>query len=53
MNTWLHWFDMGGYARYVWPAYAAVFFVFMAHFFHVKRQKKRVFQVLKRWSKSL
>jgi len=53
MNTLINWLDMGGYASYVWPAYGVVFFVFVAHFFHVKVQKKRVLRALKHWSKGL
>ncbi len=53
MDTLLHWFQMGGYASYVWSAYGIVFFVFASHFFYVKQQKKRVLSQLKRWVKSL
>ncbi|MCH9756720.1 MAG: heme exporter protein CcmD [Gammaproteobacteria bacterium] len=53
MSAFLSWLDMGGYASYVWPAYAAVLVVFVSHFFHAKVQKKRILHALKRWSKSL
>ena len=41
-------FEMGGYAAYIWPAYGLVCFTFVIHFVVVKQQKKRVMQWLKR-----
>ncbi len=53
MSTLTNWFNMGGYAGYVWPAYGAVLFVFVGHVLYAKQQKKRVLRDLKRWSKHL
>ena len=53
MSLACNWFYMGGYAGYIWPAYAAVFFVFITHFLHTKWQKKRVFRMLARWYKKV
>jgi heme exporter protein CcmD len=48
MNDVLNWFQMGGYAGYVWPAYLSVLAVFVTHFWVVKMQTKRVMRMLKR-----
>ena len=48
MHAWFMWFQMGGYAHYVWPAYGAVFFVFCFLLLHAHHQKKRVWRVLRR-----
>jgi heme exporter protein D len=52
MNTVQAWFNMGGYAGYIWPAYGMVFGVFLLHIVHAKLQKKRVLKQLKRWCES-
>jgi len=43
------WFDMGGYAAYIWPAYGAVFSVLIAHVFQAKVEQKRTLRTLRRW----
>ncbi len=53
MSLGLNWFHMGGYAGYIWPAYGAVFVVFITHLLHAKLQKKRVFRMLARWHKKV
>ena len=53
MSLGLNWFHMGGYAGYIWPAYGAVFVVFITHLLHAKLQKKRVFRMLAHWHKKV
>ena len=40
---------MGGYALYVWPAYAVVVGVLGVMAFHTLKQKKQTRQILRRW----
>ena len=49
MHALMTWFDMGGYAAYVWPAYGTVFIVLLANLFQTKLEKKRVLRMLQRW----
>ncbi|MDX2346656.1 MAG: heme exporter protein CcmD [Legionella sp.] len=48
MNSLFSFLSMGGYASYVWPAYTAVFAVFITHLIYAKNQRKRVMRMLKR-----
>lgn len=41
-------FHMGGYADYVWPAYALVFVVLVSLLLHAKRGLKKQFQRIQR-----
>ena len=52
MNEVLHWFSMGGYSTYVWPAYGLVFLTLAIIIVSVKKQKKRTQQQLQRWFKN-
>lgn len=52
MDGLIHWIAMGGYARYVWLAYATFFAIFIAQVVHAKKQKKRLVNKLKHWIKS-
>lgn len=51
MSAWITWFDMGGYAAYIWSAYGLVFMVLLAHLIQTKIEKKRTWRRLKRWMK--
>ena len=42
----LNWFYMGGYAPYIWPAYASVLFIFVSHLVYAKKQRKQVLNKL-------
>ena len=48
MNAVQVWFNMGGYAGYIWPAYAIVVGVFLTHIGHAQSQKKRIIKQLRR-----
>ncbi len=45
----LAWFNMGGYAAYIWPAYGAVVAVLLTHVFQTRAAKKRTLRKLRRW----
>lgn len=51
MNQFLAWLNMGGYANYVWPAYALVFAVLGMNLLGIKRQKIRTRKKIQRWYK--
>lgn len=47
-----HWFAMGGYSFYVWPAYGLVAMVLLINMLSAKLQSKRVRTKLQHWFKS-
>ncbi len=49
MTAFFKWFTMGGYALYIWPAYALVVGVLLGNFWSIKTHKKRTRQFLTRW----
>ncbi|MDF1683160.1 MAG: heme exporter protein CcmD [Legionellaceae bacterium] len=49
MHALLTWFDMGGYAAYIWPAYGAVMVVLMTHVFQTRAARKRTLRKLRSW----
>jgi heme exporter protein D len=49
MNQLLHWFNMGGYAGYVWSAYGMVCLVFLAQVLDIKFQRARIHKLLQGW----
>lgn len=40
-------FDMGGYAFYVWTSYGIVAFVMIANVFAAKMKRKRIFKEMR------
>lgn len=52
MNEFLTWLDMGGYAAYIWSAYAVVLAVLGFNILLMKGQKKGIRRKLKAWFKS-
>jgi heme exporter protein D len=52
MNHLVHWFTMGGYAAYVWPAYGCVGAVFITNFVMMKTKKAQVQRKLQHWFES-
>jgi len=52
MSELLHWFSMGGYSIYVWPAYALVTFTLVITIVSVRIQKKSTQRKLQQWFKS-
>ncbi len=42
-----HFFAMGGYAGYLWPAYAVFFIVLLADFFAPARRRRRLLRDLR------
>lgn len=51
MNEWLTWISMGGYARYVWPAYGIVIGVLGLYIWQLQRQATRGRRQLIQWLK--
>ncbi|MBA2652184.1 MAG: heme exporter protein CcmD [Tatlockia sp.] len=51
MTQLLHWFAMGGYSFYVWPAYGLVCMVMLINIFGFKLQNARVRKKLQQWFK--
>lgn len=49
MQALMTWFDMGGYAAYIWSAYGLVFIILIAHVVQTKVEQKRTWRMLKRW----
>lgn len=49
MNHILHWLAMGGYARYVWPAYGVMVAVFVLNGVAIHVQRKKTFRQLHQW----
>ncbi len=47
MNTLQHFFAMGGYAGYVWPAYAVFFIVLIADTVAPQRRRHRLLRELR------
>ena len=48
LEAWLNFFDMGGYAFYVWPAYVITFFVIAANIVGAKVFHNNLINRLKR-----
>ena len=46
MNALLHFLAMGGYAAYVWPAYAVFFVVLAADSLAPRRRRRRILREL-------
>jgi heme exporter protein D len=51
MKQFLHWFAMGGYSLYVWPAYGLAALVLLINILSVKFQSARVRKKLQNWFK--
>ncbi|RUQ81615.1 heme exporter protein CcmD [Legionella septentrionalis] len=51
MNQFLHWFGMGGYGLYVWPAYGLLGGILLMNWVNIKWQRKRTRKVLQQWYK--
>lgn len=51
MNSWVQWFNMGGYSGYVWSAYGCLAGVLMVNLIRVFRQHKATRKRLQRWFK--
>lgn len=51
MNHFLHWFTMGGYSIYIWPAYGFVAVVLVMNLLGMKVQKEQTCKKLKQWFK--
>ena len=49
MHALMTWFDMGGYATYIWSAYGTVFIVLLANVLQTKAEQKRTWRSLQRW----
>jgi heme exporter protein CcmD len=49
MYALMTWFDMGGYAAYIWSAYGTVFMVLLANLLQTKAEQKRTWRMLQRW----
>lgn len=47
----LTWFEMGGYAYYVWSAYGLVFSALIITVLLIKRQRIQIHQKLHNWFK--
>ena len=43
------WLLMGGYGKYIWPAYAITFLVFVIIFFTSFYEKKRIKKIIKHY----
>lgn len=51
MSQLLTWFNMGGYALYVWPAYGLALGLLVMNFIIVKQQKISIRRKLQQWFK--
>lgn len=51
MSQLLTWFNMGGYALYVWPAYGLALGLLFMNFVIVKQQKLSIRRKLQQWFK--
>ncbi|KTC88678.1 heme exporter protein CcmD [Fluoribacter dumoffii] len=51
MNQFLEWVAMGGYSKYVWPAYGLVCAVLLMNILSMKRKGKQTRQKLQQWFK--
>ncbi len=51
MSQLMQWLSMGGYARFIWPAYGLVLFVLVFNILSIKWQTKRTRKVLQLWFK--
>ncbi|MFA6302994.1 MAG: heme exporter protein CcmD [Legionella sp.] len=51
MSQLLTWFNMGGYALYVWPAYGLALGLLVMNFIMVKQQKMSIRRKLQQWFK--
>ena len=51
MSELITWFDMHGYANYIWSSYGLVFGVLMLNVWSIKNQSQRVKKQLKIWFK--
>ena len=49
MYALMTWFDMGGYAAYIWSAYGTVFMVLLANLLQTKEEQNRTWRMLQRW----
>jgi len=49
MHAFITWFNMGGYAAYVWSAYGVVFIVLMLNLLQTRAEQKRTWRALRRW----
>lgn len=48
----LNWLAMGGYARYIWPAYGLVFVVLLGNLFGIRWQRQKTRKKLLQWFKN-
>ncbi|WED41789.1 heme exporter protein CcmD [Legionella cardiaca] len=51
MSQFMHWWSMGGYSMYVWPAYGLVCIVLGIHVFGIRSQRLRTITKLQQWFK--
>ncbi|WP_392536829.1 heme exporter protein CcmD [Legionella sp. 227] len=51
MNQFLEWLAMGGYSRYVWPAYGLVGIVLIINLLGMKWKGKQTRRQLQQWFK--
>lgn len=49
MTQFLHWFTMGGYSMYVWPAYGVVLSVLALNLVGIRWQQKRTRKKIQQW----
>ena len=51
MNQWMHWWAMGVYYAYIWPAYGLSFLILAATGLGITRQRRRTRKILQQWYK--
>lgn len=51
MSDFFHWFSMGGYAFYVWTAYAIAGILLLVSLVSVGLKKKKIDSLLQQWFK--
>lgn len=44
-----NWFSMGGYAHYIWPAYALMAVVLLINLAGIRRQRRKTESTLQQW----
>lgn len=49
MSDVTQWFEMHGYAMYIWPAYGLVFGVLIANLVSIRWRGKRTRHILRTW----
>ena len=51
MSQLMQWFCMGGYSRYIWPAYGLVCVVLVTNLCGIQWQRKQTRKKLQQWFK--